>query len=146
MNNKNKKDISLENILASLGCAFFICLIAFFVYGMGLCSWSGCNNRCASGEMYCYKHDSFRDGAELYERNHRNSTNYYKKSTNSSNSNSGSYNYYNNSPSTKRNFDSYSEGYDNIYMDDDFDMDRYYSDSDYASGVDDAMEDLDWDY
>lgn len=31
-------------------------------------------------------------------------------------------------------------------MDDDFDMDRYYSDSDYASGVDDAMDDLAWDY
>ncbi|MDO4961921.1 MAG: hypothetical protein Q4E57_08765 [Eubacteriales bacterium] len=37
--------------------------------------------------------------------------------------------------------DSYSEGYDNIYMDEDYDEERYERDPDYASGVDDAMDD-----
>lgn len=30
------------------------------------------------------------------------------------------------------------------YDDDDYDEDRYNSDSDYADGVDDAMDELDW--
>ena len=38
------------------------------------------------------------------------------------------------------------DGYDDIYMDDDYDYDRYYKDSDYADGVDDAMDDLDEDW
>jgi hypothetical protein len=31
---------------------------------------------------------------------------------------------------------SYDDGYEDIYDDDDYDWDRYQSDSDYASGVD----------
>lgn len=115
---------------------------------MGLCSWHGCNSRRVSGKSYCYTHDLTRPGREIHVVNSRNSTNTYtqRSTNNNSNSSSGRQNHYNNRSSTKRNFDSYSEGYGNIYMDDDFDMDRYYSDSDYASGVDDAMDDLAWDY
>ena len=40
--------------------------------------------------------------------------------------------------------DSYDDGYNAVYEDDDYDWDRYWSDDDYASGVDDAMEDEDW--
>ena len=40
--------------------------------------------------------------------------------------------------------DSYDDGYDAIYDDDDYDEDRYDSDPDYAAGVDDAMDELDW--
>ncbi len=38
-------------------------------------------------------------------------------------------------------WDSYDEGYDDIYMGGYYDEDRYDSDDDYASGVDDAMDD-----
>ena len=38
----------------------------------------------------------------------------------------------------------YDEGYNAIYEDEDYDWDRYQRDDDYASGVDDAMEDMDW--
>lgn len=50
--------------------------------------------------------------------------------------------------SSKKNnpYNSYDDGYDDIYMDDDYDYDRYYKDSDYADGVDDAMDDLDEDW
>lgn len=41
-------------------------------------------------------------------------------------------------------WESYDAGYDDIYFDDDFDWDRYFSDDEYATGVDDAMDDLDW--
>lgn len=43
-------------------------------------------------------------------------------------------------------YNSYDDGYDDIYMDGDYDYDRYYKDSDYADGVDDAMDDLDEDW
>ena len=38
------------------------------------------------------------------------------------------------------------DGYDDIYMDGDYDYDRYDRDSDYADGVDDAMDEYgeDW--
>ena len=41
-------------------------------------------------------------------------------------------------------YDSYDDGYEDVYEDDDYDWDRYRSDDDYADGVDDAMEDMDW--
>lgn len=37
--------------------------------------------------------------------------------------------------------DSYDDGYNDIYEEDDYDWDRYWKDDDYASGVDDALED-----
>lgn len=39
------------------------------------------------------------------------------------------------------NLDSYDDGYDDIYENGDYDWDRYQTDRDYADGVDDAMED-----
>ena len=50
--------------------------------------------------------------------------------------------------SSKKNnpYNSYDDGYDDVYMDDDYDYDRYYKDGDYADGVDDAMDDLDEDW
>ena len=40
--------------------------------------------------------------------------------------------------------DTYDDGYEAIWLDDDYDMDRYDRDDDYARGVDDAMDDFDW--
>lgn len=42
----------------------------------------------------------------------------------------------------KSTYDSYDDGYDGIYMDGDYDYDRYDSDSDYDDGVDDAMDEF----
>lgn len=41
-------------------------------------------------------------------------------------------------------FTSYDEGYEDVYLNDDYDWERYYRDDDYAVGVDDAMDELDW--
>lgn len=38
------------------------------------------------------------------------------------------------------------DGYDDVYMDGDYDDDRYDSDDDYAAGVDDAIDDDDEDW
>lgn len=43
---------------------------------------------------------------------------------------------------TYNSYDSYDDGYDDVYMDGDYDYDRYDRDSDYADGVDDAMDEL----
>ena len=40
----------------------------------------------------------------------------------------------------------YDDGYDDIYIDGDYDYDRYDRDSDYADGVDDAMDEFDEDW
>ena len=78
-------------------------------------------------------------------------------SYNSSSSSTTSGNSYNSSsssssskkPSSSSNkyntLNSYDNGYDDVYMDDDFDWDRYREDDDYANGVDDAIEDMEED-
>ena len=65
-----------------------------------------------------------------------NSASYSSKSSYSSS--------YTSSKKSYKTYDSYDDGYDAIYDDDDYDEDRYDSDPDYAAGVDDAMDELDW--
>ncbi len=49
----------------------------------------------------------------------------------------------NSSDKTKKSpYQAYDDGYEAVYEDDDYDTDRYNSDDDYASGVDDALDDL----
>ena len=43
-------------------------------------------------------------------------------------------------------YKSYDDGYDDIYMDGDYDDERYKTDQDYADGVDDAMDEFDEDW
>lgn len=64
-------------------------------------------------------------------------------STSGSTSSSGSSSNSSQSSSSNRYYpeDSYDTGYDDVYMDEDYDIDRYNNDSDYANGVDDALED-----
>ena len=61
--------------------------------------------------------------------------------SNSSSSYGGSSSYSGSSSSSP--YKSYDEGYEAVYDDDDYDWDRYNSDSDYADGVDDALDELD---
>ena len=60
---------------------------------------------------------------------------YSSSSSSSSSSGSGS---------RKTYYDSYDDGYEDIWLNDDYDDDRYRWDSDYAAGVDDAMDEFDW--
>ena len=66
--------------------------------------------------------------------------------TDTSTSNSSSKSNYNYDYDYSYTYDSYDDGYDAIYMDGDYDYDRYEYDSEYADGVDDAMDELgdDW--
>lgn len=71
---------------------------------------------------------------------------YDKTDTSTSNSSSSSKSNYNYDYDYSYTYDSYDDGYDAIYMDGDYDYDRYEYDSEYADGVDDAMDELgeDW--
>ena len=146
-----------------------ILIIIFAGGGISLsepkCAMSGCNGDAVNDSSYCTLHDiSYRsygnpDYGEVYERSHNNedsySSNSYSSSISSStddsysdnddNSNETKYTY--SSSTYKKHYtyvDTYDDGYNDVYEDDDYDWDRYMSDDDYASGVDDAMEDEEW--
>ncbi len=123
------------------------------------CIKSGCNNERASGSSYCYLHKTYPKSNYSSSGKAKssssgsgytsNSSGSYK--SNDSGSSSGSKNYSSkksssssSSSSNRKYYNSYDDGYEDIYENDDFDEDRYRTDSDYASGVDDAMEDVDW--
>ena len=131
------------------------------------CIETGCYRRQEPDSDYCYDHELYREESSTDDE----SSSDDKSSTDSSNDSGSSkktYNHINNdrnsdsdssySNNTRKNtygtsssptistYDSYDEGYDDIYMDGDYDYDRYDRDSDYADGVDDAMDEYgeDW--
>ena len=130
-----------------------VLLIVIAIPSEPKCSMSSCDNDAKDGSSYCYLHDlSYRsygnpDYNEVYENSKKNRNN-NSSSSDYSNSNSTSNNISTNrgttSKKTYNSYDSYDEGYEDIYDNEDYDMDRYNNDSEYAAGVDDAMDDLDW--
>jgi hypothetical protein len=126
------------------------------------CKQSGCDKAPASGSEYCYLHKT--STSSQYRRSTGSSSSSSSKSksstkstgstnkstttstgsTSKSSTKSSSSSTSKSSSSKSSYSNSYDEGYEAIYDDDDYDIDRYNSDSDYADGVDDAMEDEDW--
>lgn len=92
------------------------------------CIKAGCDNKQASGSSYCYLHKPYTGSSTSH------SSSSYSGGTKKS------------TTTKKSTYDSYDDGYDDIYMDGDYDYDRYDRDSDYADGVDDAMDEYgeDW--
>ena len=118
--------------------AFFVIVGVLFIIGSigeasePKCIKAGCDNKQASGSSYCYIHKPYTGSTGSAKSSYSNKS---KTTTSSS---------YNNSK--KKTYDSYDDGYDDIYMDGDYDDDRYDRDSDYADGVDDAMDEFDEDW
>lgn len=146
-------------LLITVGIMLFIGLIISACEPK--CSMSGCDNDAKDGSSYCYLHDmSYRaygnpDYNEVYQNSRNNksnasagsssSTSSGTSSTSKSTTSSGSSSSHSSSSGKSHStYDSYDDGYDDVYFDDDYDWDRYYSDPDYADGVDDAMDELDW--
>ena len=146
------------------GLAIFLVIIGvlFVIGSIGeasepKCIKAGCDNKQASGSSYCYLHKPYTGSSTSHS-----SSSYSNKSSGSTSKSSTSSNYSNKSNSTNKSsyssgikkntttsrstYDSYDDGYDDIYMDGDYDYDRYDRDSDYADGVEDAMDELgeDW--
>ena len=93
------------------------------------CIKDGCTREADTDSAYCWVHRPSKSST-------KSSTSYSSKSSYSSS--------YSSSKKSYKTYDSYDDGYDAIYDDDDYDEDRYDSDPDYAAGVDDAMDELDW--
>ena len=141
--NRNSNGMSTGMaLLCTLGILLFIGWMIDL--GTPKCIKSGCDNDAKDGSSYCYLHDN-----STYR--YKSSTSYSESSNSSgssstiksSNTSSGE----KSSSSSKKNqssMDSYDDGYNAIYEDDDYDWDHYWSDDGYAAGVDDAMEDEDW--
>lgn len=127
------------------------------------CAKRSCDSERAENSIYCSYHEAQDNAIKTYERNHRNSSTYdstysngTERSTSSGSSRAGS----SSSSSAKKSTttrkkstqkqtsgnsrNSYDEGYDAVYDDDDYDEDRYRDDDDYETGVDDAADELDW--
>ena len=138
------------------GLAVFLVVIGIF-YIIGAiseasepkCIKSGCDNKQATNSSYCYLHKPYSGSSS----SHSNSS-YSNKSSSSSSSSSNNNkstagsnaSSYNSSTKKSNTYDSYDDGYDDIYMDGDYDYERYDRDSDYADGVDDAMDEFDEDW
>lgn len=145
----------------STGAALLMTLGIMLVIGMFLlagepkCSMNRCDNDAKEGSRYCYLHDlSYRtygnpDYNDVYRNSKSNSNSTTSKKNSASGSSSGtslksSTSVSGGSRKNNSSYDSYDTGYEDIYFDDDYDWDRYNSDPDYANGVDDAMDELDW--
>lgn len=144
------------------GLAVFLVVIGIF-YIIGAiseasepkCIKSGCDNKQATNSSYCYLHKPYSGSSS----SHSNSSYSNKSSSSSSSSsnnnkstagsNASSYNSSTKKSSTGTSSSKKSniyDSYDDIYMDGDYDYDRYDRDSDYADGVDDAMDEFDEDW
>ena len=118
------------------------------------CQQIDCNNVQAPGSLYCsmhydmewdnsdYENDvyeepdnigAYDDGEDEYVENETNVTETPTRPT-----------YRKSHKTYNTSYDSYDQGYEDVYLDDDYDDERYRIDSEYANGVDDAMEDEDW--
>ena len=156
--NKKSNEISTGTaLLMTLGVMLILRLIVSA--SEPKCAMSGCDKETRDGGRYCYLHElSYRtygnpDFHEVY-RNSKSSSNSTtvtsspKTSSSSStvgkNISKSSTTVTSGSGKSGSSYDSYDEGYEDIYFDDDYDWERYDSDPDYASGVDDAMDELDW--
>ena len=138
------------------GLAVFLVVIGIF-YIIGAiseasepkCIKSGCDNKQATNSSYCYLHKPYSGSSSSHSglsysnksSSSSSSSSHNNKSTAGSNASS-----YNSSTKKSNTYDSYDDGYDDIYMDGDYDYDRYDRDSDYADGVDDAIDEFDEDW
>ena len=151
---------------AILGVIIVFAIIGFFVSLTEKedpkCAFAGCDNTVSTEGGYCYQHNTpgkRRKATYGTSSSHSHSTTSSGSTSNSSgsssNSGSSSSSYKPSSSNSKYNsshsHDSYDSGYDDVYMDGDYDQDRYDRDDDYATGVDDAIEediedgnDVDW--
>ena len=160
----------MKKNLFGLGLAVFFAIVGvlFVIDSIGetnepKCIKAGCDNQQASGSSYCYRHKpcTGRNASHRSSSYSTKSSGTTSKSSTSSSGTSSSYhnksNSTNNSSSyssgtkkitttTKNTYDSYDDGYEDIYMDGDYDYERYDRDSDYADGVDDAMDEFEEDW
>ena len=153
-----------------IGVVLMIVAVNYVIYMRDIvspgpkCLVDSCDHKAMEGCEFCKMHHNagmkgyHKCGEITSIRNRANST--YEPDTSSVNTNNTSGNTSSNKTSTTKKpsstkkpsgsnkgydtHNSYDAGYEDVYENDDYDWDRYYSDDDYANGVDDAMDELDW--
>ena len=152
-----------QNLFGYKLAAFFVIVGALLVIGLigeasePRCIKTGCDNKQARGSSYCYLHEPYTGSSTSHSSSSYSNKSYgstpesstsskYSNKSNSTNKSSYSSGIKKSTTTKKSTYDSYDDGYDDIYMDGDYNYDRYDRDSDYADGVDDAMDELgeDW--
>ena len=119
-----------KSILCALLVTLTACILCIGAFAAKYtCIKSGCSREADKDSAYCWVHRPSKSST-------KSSTSYSSKSSYSSS--------YSSNKKSYKTYDSYDDGYDAIYDDDGYDEDRYDSDPDYAAGVDDAMDELDW--
>ena len=161
--NDMRKDSGSQNFVLVLMVVGVLLVIGFIgVASEPKCIAAGCNNKQASGSSYCYLHKPYSAYTGKSSAHSKSSSSSSSKSSGSSKrstssgSTSSSGSSYKSSTKKSTGYqkkitydsrdDGYDDGYDDIYMDGDYDYDRYDNDSDYASGVDDTMDECDGDW
>ena len=154
--------------------AGFFVLAIFCIFGwigvaigthMQKCKHPGCDEVHMEGSKYCASHMSsdewkqwrqshcssrstshtattstsvyYPSGSRTEESTHSGSNGNTTRRTNSS---------YSNTTNRTSSYDSYDDGYDDVYMDDDYDDYRYEHDAYYRDGVDDAIDEMEDDW
>ena len=111
----------------------------------------------ANKSSYLYSNKSYTSSSSAYKPTHsaaysgssyrsKSSGNSYRETSGSLSSGSYSSKPKSANKPTYNSYDSYDDGYDDVYMDGDYDYDRYDRDPDYADGVDDALDEFDGDW
>lgn len=117
------------------------------------CIKAGCENDQSPNSSYCYLHKSYKGYSSYKSKSSSSSTGTLGSSTTRNKGTSSGTTYSGKTSSSDTSYgtgkksysyNSYDDGYNAIYDDEDYDDDRYWRDSDYADGVDDAMDELDW--
>lgn len=143
-----------SSIIAVFVVIGFLLLIGWIMdASTAKCIKAGCKNDQSPNSSYCYLHKPYTGHSSYKSKSSSSSTSTSgssstgNKSTSSGTTYSGKTSSSNKSYGTSKkssSYSSYDDGYDAVYDDDDYDDDRYWSDPDYADGVDDAMDELDW--
>ena len=96
------------------------------------CKTNKCYNKIISMDnRYCTSHDPTKKKSTTTTKKYTTKTSKTSKTSKSSSK-------------KKSSLERYDEGYEDVYENEDYDWDRYWSDDEYADGVDDAMDELDW--
>lgn len=141
-------------------------LWAYIVEDRPRCKAEGCSHRQMRSSIYCYSHqeletqptiryvkpsgvkktDSTRQRKEEHAGSSKKSTGKTYSTGSSSYSGTGMGSSGKKQSAGGNPYEAYDSGYDDVFLDGDYDDDRYYNDSDYADGVDDALEDYEDDW
>lgn len=169
-NSKNKKNKGLIIFFAIIAIIYVI--IYMFPTERYQCIETGCRRRQEEGSFYCQKHQYLKEStteaattpaptipttaAPATTQTTKKSTTYktYKPKTTtapttsaySSKKKSSSSSSSSSKKKKKTYVDTYDDGYNDVYMNEEYDDERYRTDEDYALGVDDAMDEMgeDW--